>query len=137
IRLEPLTDGPVSGKVLLSSTPEQQHAALKELVYTVNGRKLQTSDRAVPFDTTVLENGKYTVYITTRLQDGTVIKESTAVEIKNAENFLTPAIRWIKLHWTSIKLILLVAGVVLAAIVIFRLIIGWLRHRRERSFHGF
>jgi len=130
-------DGPVQGDVVISATPFTQAATLKSLSYSVNGRTVQVSETTVPFDTTLLENGKYTIIIETRLADGTVIRESTVIVIDNQETVLSPLIRWVRTQEKS----LVVAGLGIVGLIAIALIVSIIRKanlkRRERRFHGF
>lgn len=129
-------DGPISGKVELSTTPQANKSDLSELKYSVNGQAIQISNQPAPFDTTLLENGQYTVYITTRLNDGTEIKEMIAVDIRNPENALSPIIRWAKLNKSSIKLVsIAVLGLIVLAVAI-KLARNYRKSKRERTFRG-
>lgn len=131
------SDKPIGGKVVLSSTPEDNKSNLKELKYSVNGRTVQTSTTVVPFDTTLVENGKYNVLIQTVLNDGEIIYESTSLEIDNPENFLSPVVRFVRSNMLVIKKIAIVLLAVLAVLVVLKGLSMWRRSKRERSFHGF
>lgn len=135
--LPPPSDDPVSGKVVLSRTPASHKAQLQELIYRLDNRLLQKSRSAEPFDTTLVPNGKHLISIETVLQDGRRIHETTIIEVNNPDNFLTPAVRFVRVNR---DLFVRVA----AAAACLALIAGlaWLyrrsrRARRERSFHGF
>lgn len=126
----------VQGKVTLSQTPYQQGDRLSSLTYTVNGRSVQTSSDARPLDTTLLENGEYTVYITTETNDGNHIKEMVAVDIQNPENALTPLIRWFKTNTASLKIIGIGLAVILLVGALVAVITRYRRQKRERQFRG-
>jgi hypothetical protein len=131
------SEGAVSGKVYLTSTPDNYSSNLEQVDYVVNGKTIQKSFSAEPFDTTRLENGKHTILIETKLNDGRVIRESTILQVKNSINPLSPVIRWIKINSETAKLfaITLLAAVIL--IISFLVIRTVLKKRRERKFHGF
>lgn len=134
--LPPPSSQPVRGEVLLSSTPEKHGAHIESLAYVVGGRTVQKSDSPVPFDTTRIANGKYTVQVITTLADGQVIRESTVIEVDNAENFLSPFIRWVRANWSAV---IRVGGVLMLLLVAYaaaRLVRRHYLKKRERSFHG-
>jgi hypothetical protein len=135
--LLPPSDEPISGKVSLSVTPQKYGSQLQRLKYVVSSRTVQASDKNVPFDTTLVTNGKHTVLIETTLKDGSIINESTVIEINNPENALSPVIRWIRLNSRPISL----TGLSIAGIIVMLLVIGglrgWYLKRRQLHFHGF
>lgn len=133
----PPSSQPVSGKVVLSSTPMRNQANLTLVSYTVNGETVQTSEGPDPFDTTLVADGKYTVFIETTLASGKVIRESTVIEVDNPTNPLSPVIRWLRLNQRSLLVIGGTIGTFLATAVLVGLIKRWYLKRRERHFHGF
>lgn len=137
LALPPPSDQPVSGKIKLSNTPFTRLQQLESLRYIAGGRTLQSATTAEPFDTTLLENGKYTVIIETTLDTGEVIHESTVIEIKNPENVLSPVMRWLRQQHKSLIVIALTIGSVLASVFIFMFIRHSYLKRRQRHFHGF
>ncbi len=135
--IPPPSSEPLSGEVVLSGTPFTQQHNLVSLIYSAGGKSVQTATTAVPFDTTRLENGKYTILIETKLADGTVIRESTVIEIDNPLNVLSPVMRWIRQN----RSVLILVGVVTASLAIATILFSmtrrsYLKHR-ERKFHGF
>lgn len=132
----PSPAGSVSGKIHVSPTVQTEADHVVSVTYNVNGKTVQQSSSADPFDTTLLENGRYTVYITTNLKDGRTIHEMVEVDIKNPENALTPLVRWIKQYRTSLRIIGLSLLVIAAGIIVLRFIFAKRRSRRERTFRG-
>lgn len=128
---------PVSGKVILSNTPTLNQADLASVSYTVNGVTVQTSTGPSPFDTTLVADGKYTVFIETTLNSGKVIRESTVIEVDNPTNPLSPLIRWLRINQRSLLVIVGTAGALLATAILLGLFRRWYLKRRERHFHGF
>lgn len=131
------SDRPVSGKVVLTPTPASHGSQLREVNYRVNNQLVQRSRSPEPLDTTLIPNGKHTVFIETVLEDGQRIQEKTIIEVNNPENFLTPTIRYIRLNR---DIFLQIVAAALCLILIATL--AWLyrrsrRQKRERSFHGF
>lgn len=131
------SNGTVSGKVQLSSTPQQYTLQLKTLEYIVKGKVIQKSEIPEPFDTSLLENGKYEVIIRTTLSSGEVVNESTVLDIKNPENAFTPVVRWAKLNIRAVR----IAGIILGSLLAVTLFMAFIKKvylaRRERKFHGF
>lgn len=132
----PSPSGPVSGFVHLSPTLQNGQGNVSSVVYSVNGRVLQQEITAKPFDSTLLENGRYTVHISTTLQDGQTVREIVVVDIKNPENALTPLIRWIKQHQTSLRIIGFGLLAIATSFIVLKFIVGTRRTRRERTFRG-
>ena len=137
IQLPPPTQGLVSGPITLSQTPGLYTNILTSVSYTINGQTLQTSQEVAPFDTTLVANGVHTVLITTTLDDGSIIRESTVIEVDNKETALSPIWRWIRINIASIKLVGIVAGSIVAFLLLLGLIRRAYMNRRLRSFHGF
>ncbi len=132
----PAPKEPLNGFAHLSPTVQNAGDEITALTYTVGGQTLQRETSSKPFDTTLLENGRHTVHITTTLRDGEVIREMVAVDIKNPENPLSPVVRWLKHNRASIKAI----GVLLLLIAVSLAVVRMLHHRRrskrERTFRG-
>lgn len=126
--------GEVSDKLHIS--PTVQNSDIKEVSYTVAGRLIQKDSSAREFDTTLLENGKHTVYITSTLSDGTTVRERISLQVKNPENALTPVVRWLKLHSASIRIIALVLLVLAMSMIVAKFVRGAKRSKRERTFRG-
>ncbi len=135
--LSPPSDKPVSGKILLTNTPSRLGADLKSVSYAIHGRVLQTSDKPVPFDTTLAENGKYTVNITTTSRGGVITREAAVVEIKNPQNPLSPTVRWLRLNQRSVITALGIVAALLALASLLSAIRALHVRRRQRKFHGF
>lgn len=132
----PSPAGPVSGKVLLSNSPQDNSSNLKEVRYVVSGKVIQTSSSAEYFDTTLLSNGGHNVYITTELNNGDEVKELIKIEVDNSENAFSGIIRWIRLSTGSVVLVgLIVSLLILFAVGLF-FARKYYRSRRERSFKG-
>lgn len=127
---------PLHGKVQLSDTPTQNQGNLKEVTYSVAGTVVQQSAYGLVFDTSRLQNGTHTVYITTTLQDETQIREMVVVTIKNPHNPLTPLVRWAKLNQQALKTAGVITLGLLAGIILIRVVLIRLRKRRVRIFHG-
>lgn len=135
--LTPPSDSPVSGRIMPSPTPLTKQGALSKLEYVVDGKVLQSSADVRPFDTTLIKNGRHTITINTTLNDGSVIRESTVIEVRNAENVLTPLVRWVRLNGSTVRILLgAVGGLLLLGFCILALR-NWHRRSRERQFHGF
>lgn len=133
----PSPSGPVSGSVHISPTTQNALSdRAASVVYRVNGQVIQQEESAEPFDSTLLDNGRYTVHIITTMEDGSVVREMIALDIENPENALTPVVRWAKRNQATLQ----IAGFALLAIatiyIIFRFITGTRRKRRERTFRG-
>lgn len=136
-RLSPPSPTTVEGRVVLSKTPERAGPKLKSVSYSVNGRVLQKSTSAVPFDTTLLENGKYEVYIDTTLDNGTVTRESTVIDVDNPVTVLSPLTRWLKIHKQTLQLAGLAVLALTVVVLLSQSFRRWYLQRRERKFHGF
>lgn len=134
--LLPPSNDPVSGKVRLSQTPEDNIGELKQVSYTVNGQVVQTSNAPEYFDTTLIGNGKHTVYITTKLADGNEIREMVDLEVKNPQNAFSPIVRWLKLNKHSLLIGLGILISLVLLVVASRKFISGTRKRRERKFWG-
>ncbi len=137
VALPPPSEESVSGNVILSPTPQRFASRLESVSYTVGGRTLQRSQKPEPFDTTMVENGKYTVLIETTLDDGERIRESTVIEVDNPANAFSPVMRWLRLNRNGVMLGLIIGGSLLVASTLFTLIRRWYIRRRELKFHGF
>ncbi|MDQ3123351.1 MAG: hypothetical protein M3Q14_01550, partial [bacterium] len=137
LQLPPPSQQSVSGTVVLSQTPRQYAAQLKSLQYTVNGQTIQRSSLVTPFDTTLLSDGTHTILITTNLQDGTVLQESTNITVDNPTNAMSPVIRWARLRQATLITSGLILGSIVLATVLAWVIHHWYIKRRERHFHGF
>lgn len=135
--LPPPYDHPVSGKVVLSQTPAQNKDRLKTVEYIVAAKVVQRAAADIPFDTQLLPNGKHTVQIDTTLDDGTVLRESTVIDVNNPENVFTPLVRWAKQNARPLKFAALTAGGVLAAILVMMWLRRTHRKKRHRMFRGF
>jgi hypothetical protein len=135
--IPPPSNDSVSGKVLLSSTPERYRSLLKSLDYSVDGQTLQSSAKNENFDTTLVNNGKHTIIITTTLTNGAIIKEQTVIDVDNLENAISPTVRWMRLHTGTIKTVAIIFGFLLIFIFLYSTLKGWYIRQRERSFHGF
>lgn len=135
--LPPPSSEPVSGKFVVSDTPFRLSGQLLKLQYIVDGRTVQASGVAEPFDTSRIPNGKHTITIETLLRDGTSIREATIIEVDNLENILSPVLRWIKLNQSSLAL----TAIAIIGMIILLLFIGgirrWYIKRRQLRFHGF
>jgi hypothetical protein len=131
------SESKISGKVLLTSTPQQNTQNLRAVEYVAEGNIVQRFETPAPFDTTLLANGKYEIGINTILKDGKVIREATVVDIKNAENALSPAVRWVRLNMRSVSIAGVVIGGLLTSITLLNIMKKWHKSRRERKFHGF
>lgn len=136
-QLPPPSDEPVQGEVILSNTPFSKAGKLKRLTYSAAGRTVQSSAIATPFDTTRLENGKYTVFIETTLTDGKVIRESTVITIENEEKVLSPAMRWVWRYESTLRSVGMSVGLAILVLALLGLVRRWYLRRRERHFHGF
>ncbi len=136
IILPPVSDGPISGRIGLSTTPTENLSQLSKVSYMVNGIVVQESVNDSGFDTTLVENGKYTIYITTTLKSGEVIREMMPVEIKNPENAFSLIIRWIRINRRSVSIVAGTVFLLLAIILISRLHSRYRKNKRERSFRG-
>ncbi len=135
--LSPPSNNPINGLVVLSSTPSQNKDNLATLTYTTGGRTIQKANQPVPFDTTLVANGKHTIIIETSLRNGEVIRESTVIEVENPNNILSPIVRWLRLNKQSVLTVVSVfAGlaILISSIWLIRRIYS---KRRERRFHGF
>lgn len=129
--------GPVSGEVHLSPTTQnEQSARIRSVVYRVNGQVIQQEDSAAPFDSTLLDNGRYTVHIISTMEDGAVMREMIAVDIENPENALTPFVRWAKRNQLALQSVGFGLLALAAGYVIYRFITDTRRKRRERTFRG-
>lgn len=136
-QITPPSNGPVSGKVTLSGTPALYATNVSSVAYTVGGRTLQSTSSAEPFDTTLVANGKHTVLITTILNDGAEVRESTVIEVENPENALSPVWRWFRIHARSVNLITIIIGSLISALALLGLLKYIFMKRRLRHFHGF
>lgn len=135
--LPPPYDHTVSGEVVLTQTPAQNLGRLKTVEYIVDAKVVQRSGKNAPFDTQLLKNGKHTVQINTTLDDGTVLRESTVIDIDNPENVFTPLVRWAKHNSRPLKFAAFTAGVVLAVVIILIWLKRTIRKKRHRMFRGF
>ncbi len=131
------SNNPVSGNVTISETPFTLSESLVSLSYSAQGRTLQSATSAVPFDSTLIENGKHTILIQTSLSDGTVIKESTVISVDNPESILSPLLRTLRQQKSSLLLIGIIVGALAIALIAISLIKKIYIKRRERKFHGF
>lgn len=135
--LTPPSNEPVAGKILLSNTPQQYKSDLEKVEYSIDGKTIQTATTPEPFDTSLVENGKYKVNITTTLKNGEVFRESTVIDVKNSENVLTPIIRWIRHNMRIVSMVGAIIGGVIVLTILLLLVRAAYKRRKERSFHGF
>jgi hypothetical protein len=135
--LAPPSSGSLSGTVSLSVTPTIVQNSLKELRYVVDGRVLQRFDHVESFDTTLVENGKHTVYIEIDLVGGTRIRESAVIDVENAETFISPLTRWVRLNGSVIRLAGMVTAGTFATLIVYSWFRSWVLNRRRLHNHGF
>ena len=136
-QLPPPSNEAVNGKVQLSQTPVRYQPQLVSVQYTVDGKTIQESTTPEPLDTTLLADGTYTILITTNLNNGQVIRESTVIQIENPNNALSPIVRWIRLNQKSLEVVGIVLGSLVVAIILIGSLKRWYLQRRQRHFHGF
>lgn len=133
----PPPNSPVTGEVTLSQTPENYQDQLESVEYVVDARVIQTVYGVGPFDTTLIGNGKYTVQINTKLRGGSVVRESTTVDIRNQEHFYSASWRWVRHNVRTVKLTGLITVSVFLLAFLFSFLRKAYRANRERKFHGF
>lgn len=137
IQLPSPSNDAVQGEILLSSTPDKYKSQLASVAYIVDGQTVQESSTPRPFDTTRIANGKHTVQVVTTLKDGKTIRESAVIVVANAENILTPLVRWLRLYLDTIVRVGAAMGMLLLVFLAAKLYRRTRLKRRERRFHGF
>ncbi len=135
--IPPPSDGAVGGKVILSQTPDKNRSDLESVEYVVEAKIIQTVKGPQPFDTTLIPNGKHSIQINTRLDNGAVIRETTVIDVRNPENALTPVVRWVRLNLRLAKLVALIIGGAIVAAALYNVLKTWYLNYRQRKFHGF
>lgn len=137
VELAPFPDQPVHGKITLSTTPFENQDNLKQVSYMAGGKVLQVANEPEQFDTTLLPNGKHTIYITTELQEGGKIRESMVIEIKNPENAISSIVRWARLNRKTLNVVGLAVLGLIALFVFANIASRAHKKRKHRKFHGF
>ncbi len=137
IQLTPLASQPVQGDVVVSATPFNAGSNLQEVRYIVGGTVVQHSSNATPLDTTRLTNGKHTVFIETQHKDGSVMRESTILEVKNSESFFSPVHRWLKINGDSAVPLIALGGGTFALVMLLYLLRGLYIRKRNLRLRGF
>ncbi len=135
-QLEPY-QGIVSGSIKVSKTPDINRGLLQEVRYSTNGRVFQRSEEGAWLDTTLIENGKHTVFIDILLKDGQSIRESIILDVKNPVNAITPVIRWVRISSSSIKFVFILIATIVAIVGMLYLLRSSYKKRRELEFRGF
>ncbi len=125
-----------SGKVTLSSTPNDKASELAKLSYSVNNEVIQEFTTPQPFDTTLLKNGEHTIYITSELKDGRKIKEMIAIKTDNKENAFSSIIRWARLNTQAVKIIISTIVILLVLIIGLLITRSYYKKHKTRALKG-
>lgn len=137
VTVPPPTEGPVRGKVNTSPTVAGNADQVAKVQYFSNGKELQSSNSAIPFDTTLLSNGKHEVEARVTLKDGSVVTEETTLDINNPQNIFSPVKRWIRINQRPVTIGSIATGVISLAGAGFFTTRYFYLHNRYLKFHGF
>jgi hypothetical protein len=131
----------VSGLVVIDPSnvlDTDKQKQITKVEYYLDGKLVQTVTKA-PFalDTTLLDNGSYTMTEKTYFADGSIQEQSGPLEVANKLTVFTPMVKWARLN----KRPLAVGGVSIGSAAIASAGFFVARHfylqRRLMHFHGF
>lgn len=109
----PISNGPVSGSVIPTSTISTDLSNVARVTYYVGSSAIPANDD-FSLDTTLLQNGEQRVTINIVKKDGSTVDEATTLVVNNPENGFSGLWRWARLN----KNILFGVGVGLTAVLV-------------------
>ncbi len=82
------TQPPVTSGTTTPSIVEENKANAVQTSYIIDGKVVQTSPGAAPLDTSKLADGTYSVETVVNLKDGTEVKATEVIAVKNKKSFI-------------------------------------------------
>lgn len=127
------TQPPVSSGTTTPAIVEENKANAVETSYVVNGQVVQTSPGAAPLNTKNLADGTYAVETIVKLKDGSEVKATEVITVKNGRSF-------IQKYRLPIIAFVIVTSLILAAFVAWRIFFrggfSWLPNKATVGSNG-
>lgn len=117
---------------IVASNPDN----VQKIEYYVDGVLVQTTTKPEGFDTTLVENGSYTLTTKVAYKDGTTAEAAQEITVKNPAEFFGSIRRWARKNALVVRVSF--AGLSLASLVVPAYYI-YMRHRHKKLFlfhHG-
>jgi hypothetical protein len=117
---------------IVASNPDN----VQKIEYYVDGVLIQTTTKPEGFDTTLVDNGSYTLTTKVAYKDGTSAEAVQAITVDNPAEFLGSVKRWARKNALVVRVAF--AGLSLASLIIPGYYI-YMRHRHKKLFlfhHG-
>jgi hypothetical protein len=126
----------IGGLIIVSPTVQKNPELIQKVVYFADGLQVPTA-ASFALDSTLLTNGEHQISMQITETNGTVINETTNINVLNNESVLSPFIRWIRLNTHAAIVFSSLAGGVLLLLALLITIRHILLQKRLLSFHGF